>query len=94
MLIRLLILIIFTVVIYRALKNWIGGGASNRTDDSADAGGQVDDIMIQDPVCGTYFVRRKGVSVMVDQQRFDFCSERCRDRYLAQHTSSHDSQSS
>lgn len=94
MLVRLLILIIFAVVVYRALKNWIGGSAPNRTDHSSDARGQVDDIMIQDPVCGTYFVRRKGVSAMVDQQRFDFCSERCRDRYLAQHASSHDSQSS
>jgi hypothetical protein len=47
--------------------------------------------MIKDPVCGTYFIQRKGVSLMQGNQRLDFCSERCRDRYLARESADHES---
>jgi YHS domain-containing protein len=71
------------VLVYRALKSWFGGGTQLRTDGPKADGGRVDDVMIKDPVCGTYFVQRKGIHVMRDGQRIDFCSEHCRDRYLA-----------
>jgi hypothetical protein len=83
MLLRLLILTIVGVLIYRTLKSWFSGGIDKRTAAPEAGGGQVDDVMIKDPVCGTYFVQRKGVSLMQGSQRVDFCSERCRDLYLA-----------
>jgi hypothetical protein len=91
MLVRLLILTIAGVLIYRALKSWLSGGMNQRTNGQEAAGGQVDDVMIKDPVCGTYFSQRKGVSLMQGNQRLDFCSERCRDRYLAQASADHES---
>ncbi len=94
MLVRLLILSILGVLIYRALKSWFSGGIGNRTNAPEAAGGHVDDVMIKDPVCGTYFVQRKGVSLMKDGQRVDFCSENCRDRYLAGESADHESFSS
>jgi hypothetical protein len=87
MLVRLLILTIVGVLIYRALKSWLGEAMDQRTNAPEAGGGQVDDVMIKDPVCGTYFVQRKGVSLMQGSQRLDFCSERCRDRYLARESS-------
>lgn len=91
MLVRLLIFIIAGVLIYRAFKTWLSGGIDKRTDGPEAAGGQVDDVMIKDPVCGTYFVQRKGVSLMQGNQRLDFCSERCRDRYLARESADNES---
>ncbi len=82
MLVRLLILAIAGVLLYRALKSWFSGGTEKRTSAPEAAGGHIDDVMIKDPVCGTYFVQRKGVSLMKDGKRVDFCSESCRDRYL------------
>lgn len=90
MLVRLLILSIVGVLIYRALKSWLSRGLDTRAGSADAAGGQVDDVMIKDPVCGTYFVQRKGVSLMQGNQRLDFCSESCRDRYLARESTNHD----
>lgn len=94
MLLRLLILIVLAVVVYRAVKSWIGGEARKTVRGSATQTGQVDDVMIKDPVCGTYFVQRKGVSLLQDNQRLDFCSEACRDNYLAKISADHESASS
>lgn len=94
MLVRLLILCIVGVLIYRALKSWFSGGMEKQTNAPEAAGGYVDDVMIKDPVCGTYFVRRKGVSLMHGSKSVYFCSESCRDRYLAQESTEHESQSS
>ena len=82
MLLRLLILIILVVVVYRVAKSWMRGTESKSVGGAGTGTGQVDDVMIKDPVCGTYFVQRKGVSLMQDNQRLDFCSEACRERYL------------
>jgi YHS domain-containing protein len=42
----------------------------------------VDDVLIQDPVCQTYFARRNGVHLRHDGQDLYFCSNRCRERFL------------
>lgn len=94
MLVRLLILTIVGVLIYRALKSWLSEGMNKRTNAPETAGGQVDDVMIKDPVCGTYFVQRKGVFLMQGSQRVYFCSERCRDRFLERGSADHKAQSS
>lgn len=91
MLIRLLILIIVGVLVYRALKSWFSGGIEKRTNSPEATGRHIDDVMVKDPVCGTYFVLRKGVSLMQGSQRLDFCSERCRDRYLARESPDNES---
>jgi hypothetical protein len=94
MLLRLLILSVLAVVVYRAAKSWIGGVARKTDRGPGTQTGQVDDVMIKDPVCGTYFVQRKGVSLLQDNQRLDFCSEACRDRYLEKVSADHKSESS
>jgi hypothetical protein len=94
MLFRLLVLSIVGVMLYRALKSWFSGAAMTRTGEPKADAGRAEDVLIKDPVCGTYFVQRKGVYLMQGDQRIDFCSEHCRDQYLARESVDHESQSS
>ncbi len=38
--------------------------------------------LIQDPQCGAYFMKQKGVKGVVDGKVVHFCSEQCYDSYL------------
>ncbi|MCU0589143.1 MAG: hypothetical protein MUF52_13440 [Syntrophobacteraceae bacterium] len=44
-----------------------------------------DTELIQDPQCGTYFLRQQGVQGRVHGQVLYFCSEGCRSDYLRKH---------
>jgi YHS domain-containing protein len=81
------------VLIYRALKSWLGGGTENRSVGPKADGGRIENVLVKDPVCGTYFVQRDGVFLVRGDQRIAFCSEQCRDRYLARESADHQSQS-
>ncbi len=85
MLLRLLILAVLAALVYRAVKSWLGtvgyragGHQTVRPPES------VDDVMIQDPVCGTYFARRNAVILRQGNQDHHFCSTACRDRFVAE----------
>ena len=43
--------------------------------------GRIDDVMVKDPECGSYFPQRDGVVLKDGERELHFCSERCRDRY-------------
>ena len=58
--------------------------SSRNSPDSQEAG-QIADEMIQDPHCGAYFPKSQGVPARVDGKRLLFCSEKCRDDYLARY---------
>ena len=45
-------------------------------------GSGADDVLIQDPVCKTYFTQRDGVHLQHEGKDLYFCSSQCRDRYL------------
>ncbi|MGD8243410.1 MAG: hypothetical protein PVF59_11305 [Desulfobacterales bacterium] len=79
---KLLILALVGYVFYRALRNWIHGSSRPEVDRGKTAAGEVDDVLIQDPVCQTYFARRNGVHLRHDGQDLYFCSNRCRERFL------------
>ena len=38
--------------------------------------------LIQDPQCGAYFLKQRGVKGVVDGKVFHFCSEECYDKYV------------
>lgn len=85
---RLIVLLIAVYLLYRLVKSWgtkrmthSGQAPARRAD------GEVDDVMVKDPQCGAYFPSRKAVRARVDGQELEFCSEQCRDRYLAEHES-------
>ena len=86
MFIRLLIFAILGVVIYRVLTSVLGGSGAGRVDSSYGPQDQVDDVMVKDPVCGTHFPKRDGVTITTSHDVLYFCSDKCRERYLAQHS--------
>ena len=88
--IRFIILAAVAYVFYRALKRWmIGGGGANIGQRKTTDGG-VDDVLIQDPVCQTYFARRDGVHLRHEGRDVYFCSRQCRERYLLEQNPSDD----
>ena len=42
----------------------------------------VDDVMVKDPFCETYFPQRNGIKRVIGGQTYYFCSTECRDKYL------------
>lgn len=79
--IRFLILLGIGYFGYKLARNWISGNLS-KTVTTREAG-QIDDIMVKDPYCQVYFPKRDGFHVKVDGEDLYFCSEECRDNFLA-----------
>lgn len=50
------------------------------------ATGKIDDIMIKDPFCETYFPKRNGFHLRFDGEDLFFCSNECRDKFLKSHS--------
>ena len=83
MLIRLLIYIALGIVLYRAVRSWLGQSQSGGRS-GGDPPEHADDVMIQDPACGAYFPQSGAVVLDTDGKVLRFCSTECRDRYLAE----------
>jgi YHS domain-containing protein len=78
---RILLLILLVYVGYRVLKGLIGSGGARREREETETL-PVDDVMIKDPLCETYFPKKDGVKAVVKGEALYFCSEACRDEYL------------
>jgi hypothetical protein len=63
--------------LWRGLAEGIEGGPSrgDMTTDSVQ--------MVRDPVCGTFIVPSRSVTLSVGRQQVHFCSAACRDAYRA-----------
>ncbi|MFH1993391.1 MAG: hypothetical protein ABIK98_13465 [Pseudomonadota bacterium] len=44
--------------------------------------GEIDDVMIKDPVCDVYFPKKDAVYLKADGQDMFFCSTACRDKFV------------
>jgi hypothetical protein len=44
--------------------------------------GRIDDVMVKDPECGSFFPQRDGVVLKDGDRELRFCSRECRDRYV------------
>lgn len=80
---KLLLIIVIAYLVYRTAKSRLMRNPSAPPWDSA-SNPKIDDVMIKDPVCGTYFPRREGVELRHAGQVIVFCSATCRDRFLEQ----------
>ena len=81
---KLLIWIVLGYLVYRFVaKNLLGGGADRQSRMPDTHHPKVDDEMVKDPQCGTYFPRCTGVTAIVNGDPVHFCSAECRDRFLA-----------
>jgi YHS domain-containing protein len=79
---RFLILCILAYLGYRALKALFLPGQSSSKIDTKGQGAAIDDIMVKDPLCETYFPQRKGIKGVVKGETLYFCSKQCRDKYV------------
>lgn len=81
---RLLILAGVIYLSYRLVKSWQLKNTQRKMGFEKN-GNVVDDIMIKDPFCESYFPKRNGVHLLVDGKDLYFCSTECRDKFIASH---------
>jgi len=67
---------------YKALKRYLAGGAEAQRVRQRQTQGEVMDVMVQDPQCGTYLPKHEAISAWVEGQEQFFCSKQCRDAYI------------
>lgn len=84
---RYLLIAMAVWFLYRLLRRWMAGsqgGAGGRTPGAkGQAAGEIMDVMVQDPQCGIYLPRHEALRVQTGAGERFFCSEACRDAYLA-----------
>ena len=79
---RLALLLILFIFIARAFGRVVDGvieGVSGKGATPARPGVQ----MVRDPVCGTFLLRDRAVTLTDRRQQVFFCSTTCRDKYKA-----------
>ena len=74
---------VLLALIYQAVKTRFRGTAKScECGDCHAPADQVDDVMVQDPVCGVYFPMNKAITLHRDGRAIHFCGTACRDRFL------------
>ena len=81
--IKIVILFVVVYVLYRSLKTWMFPAASSSRPVSDKTTAKIDDVMIKDPYCQAYFPKRNGVPLKFGGKDLYFCSNQCKDKYLA-----------
>ena len=81
---KLLIIILIGYLIYRGVKNRMAQSSVLQQSADGSPAGEIDDIMVKDPSCGVYFPQQDGVHLRYKGEDLYFCSEACRDAFVAQ----------
>lgn len=82
--IRLIIFALLVFFLYRALKSWIFKDIKSvESEDQAGGVQKIDDVMVKDPYCEIYFPKRDAVRLKQSGQTLYFCSETCKQNYMA-----------
>lgn len=86
-LVRTFLIFLLLLALARALLRFFGGVVQGATGQATGRPGRPASPpptkMVQDPVCGTYVVPSKAMTVSRGGQTQFFCSEACRQKYLA-----------
>ncbi|MFO7645211.1 MAG: hypothetical protein R6W95_12575 [Desulfosarcina sp.] len=84
------LLLFFIIAVYLLLRvaKWLLTAAPGEAGPEDPRSLSIDDVMLKDPVCGTYFPRREGVVAEQDGEVHRFCSSACRDRFLEERKAS------
>ena len=92
MIIKTLIYFALGYLVYKFVKSLVAPKAQPSRKVRQQSAGQIDDVMIKDPYCETYFPEREGIHLKFDGKEFVFCSTGCRDKFLDEHanTKPHD----
>jgi YHS domain-containing protein len=83
--VRIVLLIVLFIVIARAFWRVVDNVVEAATGEPRRGGGVPAQgmAMVRDPICGTFVVRDRAVSLTDGATRVFFCSEACRDQYRA-----------
>jgi YHS domain-containing protein len=87
MLIRWLLILLLVSLLFRALGRLVSGfleGAGYSRAPQETGRGRQAVPLVRDPVCGTFVVPSRAVTLGTGATRQYFCSERCRDRYVSE----------
>jgi hypothetical protein len=81
---RLVLLLILFLIIGRLFWRLVDGVIEGMTGQSPSRRSQAPSVpMVRDPVCGTFVLPGRSVSLIEGRHAVYFCSEACRDRYRA-----------
>lgn len=85
---RYMLIVLAVWLLYRLLRRWMTGfsypGRDSVRDWDVRPASAVLDVMVQDPQCGVYLPRHEALRVQTAEGgERHFCSEFCRDAYLA-----------
>jgi hypothetical protein len=79
--IRFALYVLLLYVIFRVGKSWMRSLQQHDTPPENGSGTEEAEL-IQDPQCGTYFLRQRGIPARIGSETLYFCSKDCRDKYL------------
>ncbi len=88
--IRIIVLAVLGYVAYRAIRSWMFPSASSSESVAGRNLREIDDVMIKDPYCEAYFPKKNAVHLKFDGKDLQFCSTRCKDKFLAAHSENRD----
>ena len=83
---RILLILVLLIFAIRAVWRLLSGvidGIVGRQGSAAPTGSVKSVKMERDPVCGTFVVRERAVTLGSGDRRLYFCSAGCRDKYQA-----------
>jgi len=80
---RVLIFLLVAILLSRWFWKLVASFREGLRGDSASAPPAQSVQMTRDPVCGTFVVPERAVSLSVGRERVYFCSTACRDKYRA-----------
>ena len=86
MIIKLIIYVALGYLIYKFAKAVIFSKSQPARKVGQQPAGQIDDIMVKDPHCETYFPKRDGIHLKYKEDDLYFCSTDCRDKFIEGHS--------
>ena len=83
---RFVLILVLSIIVsrmfWRVVESFLEGLGVNRQPPAP--GGPPQSVqMVRDPVCGTFLLPDRAVTLLEGRSRLYFCSEACRDRYRA-----------
>ncbi len=82
---RFLLYVILFMLLARAVRRFMQGLAQGMGTDRRAPGPPEQGVrMVRDPICGTYVVPAKALALRDGKGVHHFCSDKCRDAFIAQ----------
>jgi YHS domain-containing protein len=81
---RIIIILVLLPLVARAISRFLGGLIEGLKGEPPSTRVPARPVpMVRDPVCGTFVVPERAVTITVGREQIHFCSDRCRDQYRA-----------